>query len=124
MEILELPNYPNQFQQDLAQGSQKIELKFSEEISKLEDEVENKDETIQPIGCADPTFIGANFDLQEITLAGVRLVVATLLRGNVLDSDFDWDIANVSLKKDGVPILPEWQKLTPTSYSDCEICKK
>jgi hypothetical protein len=36
---------------------------------------------VQPIGCAEPTFVGAGFDLQEVALQAVRVAVDALARG-------------------------------------------
>jgi molybdopterin/thiamine biosynthesis adenylyltransferase len=36
---------------------------------------------MQPIGCAEPTFIGAGFDLQELSLQAVRVAVDVLRAG-------------------------------------------
>lgn len=38
----------------------------------------NDDQLIQPPGCAERTFIGAGYDLQELSLQAIRLVVQTL----------------------------------------------
>jgi len=37
--------------------------------------------SVQPVGCADPTFAGAGFDLAEVSLQAARAAVARLLRG-------------------------------------------
>ncbi|WP_265518720.1 ThiF family adenylyltransferase [Nitratireductor luteus] len=39
---------------------------------------EGEDDLIQPPGCSERTFVGADFDLQELSLQAVRLVVETL----------------------------------------------
>ncbi|MGH9770229.1 MAG: HesA/MoeB/ThiF family protein [Candidatus Acidiferrales bacterium] len=38
-------------------------------------------EPVQPVGCASPTFTGANFDIMEVALCAVRLAVSTLCYG-------------------------------------------
>jgi hypothetical protein len=38
-------------------------------------------ESIQPVGCANPTFPGAGFDVEQIALGAVRLAVQTLAAG-------------------------------------------
>ncbi len=64
---------------------------------------------IQPPGCSDMTFTGAGFDLQNIVLAGVRLAVSTLCRGENGYPDFDWDWAVLKLKDDHrLAIAPQW----------------
>jgi len=44
------------------------------------------DSLTQPPGCAERTFIGAGYDLQELSLQAVRLVVETLSQKKVGDS--------------------------------------
>lgn len=65
---------------------------------------------IQPPGCGDLTFTGAGFDLQNISLAAVRLAVSTLCNGiEVGYSKVDWDWAVLKLvNQHGHPIPPEW----------------
>jgi molybdopterin/thiamine biosynthesis adenylyltransferase len=78
---------------------------------------------IQPPGCADPTFTGASFDLAEITLAGVRLAIATLL----LDKpdrypDVPWDVAVINLRDTtGTPHF-DVQTFPLTAHPSCQRC--
>jgi hypothetical protein len=46
----------------------------------------NEDPTVQPPGCAERTFMGADFDLQELSLQTMRLVVDTLSEAEKKDS--------------------------------------
>jgi hypothetical protein len=63
---------------------------------------------VQPTGCADPTFTGTSFDLQQVALGAIRLAVATLTSGEAKAyPDFDWDVAVISLRApDGQVIAP------------------
>jgi molybdopterin/thiamine biosynthesis adenylyltransferase len=76
---------------------------------------------VQTVGCFHPTFRGAGFDMDHVTLEAVRLAVSTLC----LDSessypDFDWDVATVDLfDKDGMPIAPKWEMHKLVRHSDC-----
>jgi molybdopterin/thiamine biosynthesis adenylyltransferase len=55
--------------------------------------------SLQPIGCADPTFTGAGIDVEQIALAGVRLGISTLLTGRSGGyPDVDWDVAVISMR--------------------------
>lgn len=82
--------------------------------------------TMQPIGCANPTFTGNAFDLGEISLGGVRLMAATLCSGS--DGgypDFDWDVASVALRTpDGRPIAPRWETFSLQAHPSCEACAR
>ncbi len=80
---------------------------------------------IQAAGCGDLTFTGASFDLQNVTLAGVRLVITTLLSG--VDKgypDTDWDVSVLALM-DGeeTVIAPNWKTLSLAKHPDCPYCK-
>lgn len=76
----------------------------------------------QPVGCADPTFTGAGFDLATISLAATRLAVATLLRGvDGAYPDPSWDIAVVNLRaSDGSAGAPEWRTSLLERHPGCD----
>lgn len=77
----------------------------------------------QPVGCADPTFSGTGFDLLEFALAGVRLAVATLLRGAKGYPDPDWDVAIINLRNpDGSLGTPRWTTFALTRHPECPRC--
>lgn len=67
--------------------------------------------TVQPRGCADPTFTGAGFDVAEVALNGVRLAVSTLADGKEdAYPDAGWDVAIISFRDGrGRKIEPRWQ---------------
>jgi molybdopterin/thiamine biosynthesis adenylyltransferase len=65
---------------------------------------------IQPGGCGTPTYTGAGFDAQEISLAGVRMSISTLTAGDINGyPTMDWDVAIVNLRSgSGEAIPPQW----------------
>lgn len=81
---------------------------------------DDKNGTIQPKGCGDPTFTGSSFDLQNISLAGVRMAISSLSDDN---SNGDWDVAVLSMVDDNdKPIAPTWIKKTIEINPECKIC--
>ncbi len=92
---------------------------------KIELPPEDPQGIIQPVSCADPTFTGTNFDLQEVALCGVRLAIDTLLKSNNPASGYNWNGALLSLRdQNGRPCLPDWKIINMVSFEDCPICKK
>jgi hypothetical protein len=76
---------------------------------------------IQPPGCGDITFTGAGFDLQQISLAGVRLAISTLCRGNenaYPDCAWDWAVLKL-VNEHGIPIPPNWIAQPLIAHPDC-----
>ena len=64
---------------------------------------------IQPAGCSAATFVGAGIDSDEVALLATRLAVATLMNGEPdCFPDFDWNVAVVDLKQDGISMAPRW----------------
>jgi molybdopterin/thiamine biosynthesis adenylyltransferase len=78
--------------------------------------------TIQPAGCADPTFTGTSFDLNRITLAGVRLAISTLSVDVGEYPVCPWDVAVIQLRDvDGNPSeTVETYELQ--AHPDCPRC--
>lgn len=79
---------------------------------------------VQPHGCASPTFTGFSFDLQEVSLAGVRLAVATLSsKGKKLYPDFGWDGGVLSLRdNNGQPLPATWKTFSLHPHPKCSLC--
>ncbi|MEX1171812.1 MAG: ThiF family adenylyltransferase [Chloroflexota bacterium] len=77
----------------------------------------------QPAGCADPTFTGANFDLQFLSLLAVRTAVSTLSRGTSgAYPDTPWDVAVINLREpDGTPTV-EVHKYQLDPHPACRQC--
>ena len=54
---------------------------------------------VQPLGCADPTFTAAGFDMAGVALAGVRLGVSTLCDGTAGGYPHTpWDVQTMRLR--------------------------
>lgn len=81
---------------------------------------------VQPVGCADPTFTGAGFDLGQIALSGARFAVQTLGAGaESAYPDVDWDVAVLSLRDEvGRAIAPHWETFALDRHPLCERCPK
>lgn len=81
---------------------------------------------IQPVGCSNPTFTGAGFDLTHIALQGVRVAVSTLCaEASGGYPALDWDIAVVSLRStDGHLIGPITQTFSLTRHPRCPVCER
>lgn len=62
---------------------------------------------IQPAGCAEPTFSGASFDLQEIALETVRAAASMLGSEGGYDLE-DWQYALLSLQQGTGRTPPHW----------------
>ena len=79
---------------------------------------------VQPAGCNRVTYVGANFDLMEVTLQGVRLAIATLAaRKGDTAADYPWDVAVVNLRDErGKPIAPRWSVHSLARNPECPVC--
>lgn len=75
----------------------------------------------QPLGCADPTFTGAGFDVAEYGLALARLVAGTLLDGVAGGyPNPGWDVAILNLRAaDGHLTAPAWQTWPLKTHPKC-----
>jgi hypothetical protein len=85
---------------------------------------DEKGDQLQPAGCADPTYTGANFDLMQVAMAGVRTVVSTLCGGQeAAYPKMDWDVAILDLRNEiGQAIAPTWHLFTLGKHPRCETC--
>lgn len=80
--------------------------------------------TVQPAGCADPTFTGAAFDLGMIALTGVRIAAATLLEGTGGYPAAPSDITVIALRNaEGNLIQPNFTGINLPAYPDCPACR-
>ena len=84
---------------------------------------------VQPAGCASPTFTGASFDIEEVSLCGVRLSASTLLgAGGTAYPEADWDAGIVSLRdgSDGNRrlIAPHWETLPLDKHPSCSCVNR
>jgi len=76
---------------------------------------------VQPGGCGTPTYTGAGFDAQEISLEGVRMSISTLTAGDINGYPaMDWDVAIVNLRsKSGEAIPPQWDTFRLEKHPLC-----
>ncbi len=65
---------------------------------------EDYDDLLQPPGCAENTFTGASFDLQELSLQAARLVVEVLRERGQEESE----VYTLSLEAEGQRVPPRW----------------
>lgn len=73
---------------------------------------------IQPEGCASPTFTGTSFDIEQVSLLGVRLAVSTL---SAEYPPIEWDIAILALRDEqGNAIAPTWTTHELTRHPLCQ----
>lgn len=80
--------------------------------------------TVQPVGCAEPTFTGAGFDLAEVALAAVRIAVATLCAGHENGyPGYDWDVTTMSFRdREGRLIVPQFHGHVLQRHPRCPRC--
>ena len=75
---------------------------------------------LQPPGCAEPTFTGTAFDIQEVSLEAVRTVVG------LLSTDYPespWDVAMLRLRADdGTRVPPSWRGEKIQRIEGCPTC--
>jgi hypothetical protein len=74
---------------------------------------------LQPPGCAERTFTGASFDLQELSLEAVRLVVQTL-GAPATDSV----VHTLSLAADGQRTSPSWRVDRLPKFEKCACVRR
>lgn len=81
-----------------------------------------EDDEVQPAGCLDPTFVGAQVDLSEVSLMGVRVVMDEVLarKGVQAHTNYDWDVAVLELRDAaGRPQLPKWTPYKLPPHANC-----
>jgi molybdopterin/thiamine biosynthesis adenylyltransferase len=79
--------------------------------------------TVQPKGCASPTFTGASFDLVPLSAMAVRLLTQTIA-ANDRYPDADWDIGVLSNRVDGtgtMAMVPRWDLAALTPHQRCPV---
>lgn len=76
---------------------------------------------VQPPGCANPTFTGAGFDLDQIALNAVRVAVGALLAGQEHGYPAPpHDVSVLTLRDpEGQPTLPVWTGYPLTRHPQC-----
>lgn len=79
--------------------------------------------SVQPRGCANPTFTGAGFELVQVAMNGVRVAVATLCVDTDERQRVEWDVQIISLRDSkGTLIAPTVQAFSLTRAPDCTVC--
>ena len=79
---------------------------------------------IQAPGCGEMTFSGASFDLQEVSLEGVRVAVSHLAASSGYPST-PWQYGVLSLRnKDGSRRPPTWEGLTIPKRPGCTCSQR
>ena len=73
------------------------------------------DGDVFPAGCTHPTFTGAGFDLQEVTMHAVRMTTQALL-----DDNADSLIARLGFS--GKSRTPVWEEFEVIPRAECAIC--
>jgi hypothetical protein len=82
-------------------------------------------DSVQPTGCANPTFTGAGFDMAELALHGVRLAVSTLTAGKEGGyPSANWDIEVISHRGvNGTELLPSVDVRDLKRHRACPECQ-
>lgn len=75
----------------------------------------NDDALTQPAGCAERTFFGASYDLQELSLQTARLAVATLNGAGTQGSI----VQTVELHQDHSGLPPSWRSEALPHHQEC-----
>jgi hypothetical protein len=81
-----------------------------------------EEDMIQPAGCLDPTFVGSQVDLAEVSLMGARVVTDEVLSriGAQGVSRYDWNVAVLELRDEaGWPQLPKWTPYKLPRHAKC-----
>jgi integrative and conjugative element protein (TIGR02256 family) len=77
--------------------------------------------TFQPLGCANPTFTGSGFDIAQVSLAGVRLAVSTLVASEASGyPGSDCDVIVLSFR---TPVVPMRKQIGTAWISDRTVFK-
>lgn len=67
----------------------------------------------QPVGCAEPTFTGTGFDLDEVGMQAVRSAVGVLLQCPTID------VATLAIHGFDEPDLPRWNPHRMQPHAEC-----
>lgn len=76
---------------------------------------------VQPAGCSEPTYLAANFDTAEVTLAAVRTGVSILCSGRKnAYPELQRGVAILRLRdEDGVAVYPSWTRYQLHIHPKC-----
>lgn len=101
-------------------------LQKSLEDGKIPKPPSDPEKMLQPAGCASPTFTGTSFDIQEVSLFGVRLAVSTLAE-KIAEAypKADWDVGILSLRENKNELIaPQWKTHILGIHPLCSCQKK
>jgi hypothetical protein len=71
---------------------------------------------VQPIGCSEPTFTGSGFDLAEVAMQAVRMVVEAMASSGLTGATAD--VLQLRDAK-GARTLPRWERVTLPRHPRC-----
>lgn len=84
---------------------------------------QKKEDFIQPQGCLSPTFTAASFDVEEVSLAGVRMAVSLLCSGQTDSYPYlQEDVGVLSLRDNTgmVSLFPTWESYLLKKHPLCD----
>lgn len=89
---------------------------------RIEPPYSDKKGVFQPTGCAHPTFTGTSFDVNIISMTGVRLAISTLLAGESGQYPaFDDDIFIINLRdSEGRAVPPNFKTYKLRRHPKCQ----
>ncbi len=91
---------------------------------RIQDAPAKAGDDVQPVGCADPTFTGAGFDLNFVSMMTVRIAVSTMLGG--IENAYpktDADVTIIKLREDdGRFCVPEFKGYPLQQQDVCNYC--
>lgn len=77
-------------------------------------------DSVQPAGCMDPTFIGAQVDMTEVSLEGARVVLYQLSGVALADGSSAWNLATLHLRDaKGRRHPPRWTCYNLPPHAQC-----
>jgi molybdopterin/thiamine biosynthesis adenylyltransferase len=83
---------------------------------------QKKEDFVQTQGCLSPTFTAASFDVEEVSLLGVRMAISLLCSGaNASYPYFKEDVGVLSLRDatGTIPCFPEWESYLLRKHPLC-----
>jgi molybdopterin/thiamine biosynthesis adenylyltransferase len=92
-------------------------FKRAQDDGKIPAATQDPNGSLQPAGCADPTFTAANFDISMVAISGVRAAMQVLLKDSTHGG------ASVITLRDEGSIIPIKAEAYPIDcYEDCPVC--
>lgn len=82
------------------------------------------DALVQAVGCADPTFTGAGFDMTQVALYSIRTAVSTLCLGAEGGyPPMEWDVTHLHFRDEAGHLIPPlYQTHMITRHPKCRRC--